>query len=190
MSRNVYRGIDQKIILGVRYYAWKLKSNICFANEDIEDIEQELMLFVLSKLNLFKPQKSKIGTFVSSVLKNKIKNLIKEKMAQKNEFQYTVFSIDENDLHSPYEVTNFLRSIDVNTFIHNKLPSLLRQTCELLKYYTVDEVAEILGKSASTIYQRIEKLRILMNDFSNYETESFNTGFLIQKDNDNTRKEN
>lgn len=187
MSKNIYTGIDQKIVPSVRYYAWKLKSNICFANEEIEDIEQELMLFVLSKLTLFKPHKSKMGTFVSNVLKNKLKNLIKAKMSQKNEFKYKTVSIDDRGLLISSDFEKFFLTADVNTFVHNNLPVLLQHTCELLKEYTVDEIAEKLGKSTSTIYKRISKIRTLMKDFFEHETES---SALEEKAQNNTEREN
>lgn len=182
MSKNIYTGIDQKIVIGVRYYARKLKSNICFVNEEIEDIEQELMLFVLSKLTLFKPHKSKMGTFVSNVLKNKLKNLIKERMAQKNEFKHTLLSIDDNELLTSSNVEHFFLAADINTFAHNNLPSILQRTCELLKHYTVDEIAEELGKSISTIYKRIERIKALMKDFSNNTAEITNLELLREKE--------
>jgi DNA-directed RNA polymerase specialized sigma24 family protein len=84
MPKNTYVGIDRKIVNSVRYYARRLKANACFGTEEIADLEQELMLFVYTKIGQFDDRQSQIGTFVSRILKNRTANLVREKYSQKS----------------------------------------------------------------------------------------------------------
>lgn len=173
MSKNTHTGIDPKIVSSVRYYVRKLKSNRHFARDEIEDLEQELMVFVFAKLNIFEPQKSTLSTFVSNVLKNKVRNLIKKRKSQKSEYSHSIFSLDDS-IQTSDNCERLFETVDINVFIHNKIPKNLQQTCELLKDFTVDEIAKMLGKSQSAIYRHVERIRQLMNGFRLYQNNQIN----------------
>ena len=171
MSKNAYNGINDEIIKQVQFYAKKLKSIRNFKLNEIEDIEQELLLFVFSKVSNYKQDKSKFITFLSHILKNKVKNLIKQKARQKGESGYTFVSYEEADIQISDEFSESLnKTADINTFVHKNLPKKLQETYELLKHNSVKNTALLLNKSPTAIYQRIRRIRQLMDDLRDYDT--------------------
>ena len=58
MSKNNYKGIDPFIINQVRYHARSLIRHPAIHGMEVEDIEQELMLDVLSRTQAYDPEKA------------------------------------------------------------------------------------------------------------------------------------
>jgi DNA-directed RNA polymerase specialized sigma24 family protein len=170
MSKNVYIGIDQKIISSVKYYARKLKSNTCFERYEIEDLEQDLMIFVLSKLNQFDARKSQVGTFVSGILRNHTSNLIRNRNLQKSDKPRVFYETDLQNIESENLCESIISAADINSFVSKNLPKYLQKTFEILKTNDVKTTAKLLNKSISAIYLRIRKIRELMSEFSKKET--------------------
>ena len=83
MSKNNYKGIDPFIINQVRYHARSLIRHPAIHGMEVEDIEQELMLDVLSRTQAYDPEKASWRTFVDRILNHKIADLIEEAKAQK-----------------------------------------------------------------------------------------------------------
>jgi DNA-directed RNA polymerase specialized sigma24 family protein len=162
---EIVAGIDQKIVNSVRYYARKLKANIRFETEEICDLEQELMLFVCTKMNRFNDQKSQVGTFVSQILKNHTANLIREKYAKKSCDSGVFCDVDWQDFESENCAEDIVNAAYINAFVKRHLPKYLQNTFETLKYNDVKTTARLLGKSRSAIYTHIAKIRVLMADF-------------------------
>jgi RNA polymerase sigma factor (sigma-70 family) len=165
MLRNAYAGIDRLVAQSVRYYARKLKANFCFAAEEICDLEQELMLFVCTKISRFDGQKAQAGTFASRILKNYTANLIRKKHAQKSCDFGIVCDFDWQNLEAEDCAQNIINAADINSFIVKHLPKYLQETFEMLKGNDVKTTAKLLGKSCGAIYARIAKIRVLMKDF-------------------------
>jgi DNA-directed RNA polymerase specialized sigma24 family protein len=135
----------------------------CFANDDIEDIEQEFMLHVLSKLKVFEQNKGNLSTFIRSILDNKAKNLIKKKMCGKGDGGGILsVPIDDLEISNPEELPKFFNTVAMND-IANRLPKCLRETFELLKSNNITDTAKILGKSKSTTYKQIREIRSFLN---------------------------
>jgi DNA-directed RNA polymerase specialized sigma24 family protein len=162
MSKNVYIGIDQKIISSVKYYVRKLKSNTCFERYETEDLEQDLMVFVLTKLDRFDARRSQIGTFVGRILKNHTSNLIRKKSLLERIF----CDVDLQNIEAEHLCENMVNAADINSFVSKNLPKYLQETFEILKSNDVKTTAKLLNKSISAIYLRIRKIRELMSEFS------------------------
>jgi hypothetical protein len=165
MPRNTYAGIDQKIVSSVRYYARKLKANICFETEEVCDLEQELMLFVCTKMNRFNYQKSQVSTFVSKILKNHTAILIRGKYAKKSDGSGIFCNVDWQDFESENCAEDMVNAAYINAFVSRHLPKYPQKTFETLKYNDAKTTARLLGKSCSTIYTHTAKIRVLMADF-------------------------
>jgi DNA-directed RNA polymerase specialized sigma24 family protein len=165
MPRNTYAGIDQKIVSSVRYYARKLKASICFETEEICDLEQELMLFVCTKMNQFNDQKAQVSTFVGKILRNHTANLIREKYAKRSSGASIFCNVDWQDFESKNCAEDMVNAAYINAFVSKHLPKYLQKTFETLKHNDVKTTARLLGKSRNTIYVHISKIRVLMADF-------------------------
>lgn len=63
MSKNDYKGPRKTIVDQVRYAAKKLKKHYVFRTEGLEDIEQDLKLFVFPKLSFYEDIKNNLSTF-------------------------------------------------------------------------------------------------------------------------------
>ena len=168
MSKNKYDGIDIGIIKAVRYYAKKLKLS-GFNVGDIEDIEQELMLSVFSKLKKFDPQKAKLGTFVGKILKNCTLNMIRGNRALRSGANIFHTGLDNCEVAISSE--SIIKSADINSYASQVLSPELKVIFELVKNNTVKNIARILNKSDSYIYRKISQIRIKMNEFKDYEKE-------------------
>ena len=86
MSKNNYKGIDQYVVNQVRYHARSLIRHPSIHGMEIEDIEQELMLDVISRTQAYDPEKASWRTFVDRILNHKIADLIEEAKAQKRPY--------------------------------------------------------------------------------------------------------
>lgn len=168
MSQNKYDGIDIGIIKAVRYHTKKLKLS-GFNSVDIEDIEQELMLAVFSKLEKFDPQKAKLGTFVGKILKNCTSNLMRNSKTLKS--GANVFHMDLDRCEVAISSESIIKSADINSYASQVLSPELKIIFELVKSNTIKDIARILNKSDGYIYGKLSQIRIKMNEFKDYEKE-------------------
>jgi hypothetical protein len=120
-------------------------------------------------MNRFNDQKSQIGTFVSKILKNHTANLIRGKYTKKSGGSSIFCDVDWQDFESESCAEDIVNAADINAFIRRHLPKYLQKTFETLKYNDAKTTARLLGKSCSTIYARIARIRVLMKDFKNEE---------------------
>jgi DNA-directed RNA polymerase specialized sigma24 family protein len=94
MSKNNYKGIDPFIINQVRYHSRSLIRHPAIHGMEVEDIEQELMLDVLSRTQAYDPEKASWRTFVDRILNHKIANLIEDAKALKRGGGVRAISLD------------------------------------------------------------------------------------------------
>jgi DNA-directed RNA polymerase specialized sigma24 family protein len=166
--KNTYKGINKGVVQQVQFYVRKLKTQKCFALDDVRDLEQELMLEVFSKIEQFVPAKGQLVTFVSAVLRRKSRSMTKIKTQKKRGKNYTFLPIGDDeimDVSQSQELQNM--AIDVSKVIET-LPVAFKTLCETLKHHNVQETAKILGKSKSYVYCKIAVLRKLLTRFGDY----------------------
>lgn len=93
-SQNRYNGIDPYVVSQVRYHSRQMLRHHTMAGMEIEDIEQELMLDYLSRIQAFDPEKSCRNTFVDRILRHKCAAMIKAAKAEKRNNGFQAMSLD------------------------------------------------------------------------------------------------
>jgi RNA polymerase sigma factor (sigma-70 family) len=179
--KNDYNGIDPFIRRLVRRKAFGLSHNPVFRDMDRKDIEQELMILILSKMEGHDPKRSKLATYAIRIAENHIASLIREREAKKRCHGMIEASLDECvpdedgemvHLHETMdreevlcrcgrcgcdEVESLRFAMDVRAVVDG-LPHDLRETCRLyLIWGDLDTVARKLGVVRSTVYRRMER---------------------------------
>ena len=186
-SNNHYEGINPIIISTVRKKARKLIKHKCFLSSDLEDLEQELMIDLLSKLIHYDSSKSSLQTFTQNIIENKASNLIRDISRKKRGSQMTICSlykpigvgdnkdeayllidtISADSRFYEYSLSDLTRQLefefDVRQVI-NKLPDNLGKLCKLLQIMTVAEIAEETRTSRNTVYKALKMLRTIFAD--------------------------
>jgi len=186
-SNNHYEGINPIIISTVRKKARKLIKHKCFLSSDLEDLEQELMIDLLSKLIHYDSSKSSLQTFTQNIIENKASNMIRNISRKKRGSQMAICSLYEpigvgdnkdeayllidtisaDSSFYEYSISDLTRQLefefDVRQVI-NKLPDNLGKLCKLLQIMTVAEIAEETGTSRNTVYKALKMLRTIFAD--------------------------
>ena len=186
-SNNHYEGINPIIISTVRKKARKLIKHKCFLSSDLEDLEQELMIDLLSKLIHYNSSKSSLQTFTQNIIENKASNMISDISRKKRGSQMAICSLYEpigvgdnkdeayllidtisaDSSFYEYSISDLTRQLefefDVRQVI-NKLPDNLGKLCKLLQIMTVAEIAEETGTSRNTVYKALKMLRTIFAD--------------------------
>ncbi|MDG7056576.1 MAG: sigma-70 family RNA polymerase sigma factor [Wolbachia endosymbiont of Penenirmus auritus] len=151
-SRNSYSGIDPKVTNLIKFYARYYKSLKCFADQDIEDIEQDLFCKFFSCLDQYDKTKGSLSTFTKQVIKNHINNLVRDHSRNtpnlENYMQQESYCFEDEAI---------LR-VDVEQII-SKLPKKQRILFEQLKHKSIAEVAEMNNMSRTTLHNIIKRVR-------------------------------
>lgn len=141
-----------------------------FAEDEIEDIQQELSLQLLQQWSLYDASKSMPTTFIANVIDVRISEMIRDQQAQKRDSRRCVPSSKAGEaaeyglldgVRGQPEVSDQeqaeLRS-DCDTVL-SKLSPDLRRTAELLQEMSPAAVARELGISEGTLWKRMARLR-------------------------------
>ena len=164
--------------------ARKLIKHKCFLSSDLEDLEQELMIDLLSKLIHYDSSKSSLQTFTQNIIENKASNMIRDISRKKRGSQMAICSLYEpigvgdnkdeayllidtisaDSSFYEYSISDLTRQLefefDVRQVI-NKLPDNLGK---LLQIMTVAEIAEETRTSRNTVYKALKMLRTIFAD--------------------------
>jgi RNA polymerase sigma-70 factor (ECF subfamily) len=168
-SQNRYEGIDPYVVNQVRYHARKLIRHPAVHGMEVEDIEQELMLDYLSRIQAYDPEKAGLKTFVDRILNHKCANLIEEAKAKKRGGDVQEVSLDawlegrdgdEDELPDhTYDRTEAIHfAIDLNQAVH-ALPEPLASLLIQLGIFNVSEISRRTGVPRSTLYGSVNELR-------------------------------
>jgi RNA polymerase sigma factor (sigma-70 family) len=168
VSNNIYKGIDNKIIKQVKFYARRLKKSQLFNFIDIEDIEQELMIEIILNIRSFNHEVSDLSTFASKILDRRSKNILRNVLRQKRFNSSGTVQLDENEIEANGDDTKHLNmKSDIDQCIE-RLPKKFKTICELLKIHNQTETAKILGVSRSTISTHVKILSIILKHLKDY----------------------
>jgi len=160
----------------------KLIRNAGFTKSDSDDIEQEIMLDLISRLPQFDPNKATLKTFVARVVRNKTYNIIRHRRQEARDYLRESCSINEYiddgeggqiertaTLSDEEQVArkggrNISMQEEVNTRLSIEavlahLPDSLKQLCELLMHENVAQAARRLGVPRTTLNDHVHKLR-------------------------------
>ena len=162
-----------------------------FRKRDREDIEQELYLDVLQRLENFDSSKAKLATFIQRVVEHKIADLLRQRCSDKAMAERTALSLSmtvEKDRSTGREITlgDCITNEQYDGFVRNrtryrleehelamdvhevlaKLPERLRTACELLmEGRSVAETGRVMDMKHATFYEQIfEPLRAVFQE--------------------------
>ncbi len=166
----------------IRCKARQLVGRAGFTWDDVEDLEQEMTLDLLSRLPKFDPEKAAHTTFVARIVERKISNLFRDRRREKRDYRREfgslndhiqdgegetierAYTIDQDDVdirmghrHRSREEEAHLR-LDVS-LVMSGLPEDLREIAEVLMKTTITEAAKSLGMPRSTLYGAVGRLR-------------------------------
>lgn len=154
---------DRKLI---RYKARQLVGQFGFNVSDLEDIEQNLLLHVLERMERFDPQRGCEHTFVARVVSHKIVSIIRHRCAARRHWGRVEHSLDALAEHgsgcsvlseSPNDELADM-TIDVRSACA-ALDDDLRRLTELLQSHSLAEAARKLGLTRGDARGRVNRLR-------------------------------
>lgn len=171
----------------IRHKAKHLVGTAGFTESDRDDLEQEMMLDVITRLPKFDANKGTPKTFVARIIERKISKLIRHRTSDMRDYRREAFSLNENmedgdggsvergDLVSresidPVVASNSRSGVDEMAFLQDMeavlsgLPGHLRRLCEILKTGTVSDAAREMGIPRTTLHDHVTKLRSLFED--------------------------
>lgn len=173
-SKNRYDGIDRYVVSQVSYHARQMLRHRAMAGMEVEDIEQDLMLDYLSRIQAFDPEKSCRNTFIDRILRHKCAEMIKAAMAQKRNGGIQAASLnswledgDREDVPDGMTVWGGRSDlshqegmvIDVQNAI-NALTEATRFYCVMLMQdLPIRTLCKIHDRHPSTVYEAMNRIR-------------------------------
>ena len=150
--------------------AAELAGKYGFAEDENEDLAQDVALHLLCQWPLYDPSKGKPTTFIQNVIDTKVCELIRDQCDPKRDFRRLRSLSDASDA-AKYGLLDGVRGqpevsdhdlVDLQSDfadITARLPEELRQIAELLKTKCPNAVARELRIPESTVRKRIGQLR-------------------------------
>lgn len=173
-SKNRYDGIDRYVVSQVRYHSHQMLRHYAMAGMEVEDIEQELMLDYLSRIQAFDPEKACRNTFTDRILRNKCAAMIKAAKAEKRNGGFHAASLDSyledgdhEDIPESMSIwgshSNHARQVDLIIDVKDAismLPKAMRLYCAMLMQdLPIRTLCKIHNRHPSTIYESIGRIR-------------------------------
>jgi len=162
----------------IRSKARTLIGKAGFTSADCEDIEQELALDLLVRLQNYDPQKSKRSTFMTRVVEHRIATLLEERHAACRDWRLCRDSLDDPEWQENEESASHIENqpdlslptgddlalkLDLGKALES-LPADLRELWDLLLGSNIHRVSRETGIPRTTLYYRIERLRAALRD--------------------------
>jgi RNA polymerase sigma-70 factor (ECF subfamily) len=165
-----------------RLVARELIAEDVYPESDLEDLVQELQLAVVERAPRFDAERAKWSTFVKTVVRRRAISLRRRQMAECRAGGREVSSLNvtfEDEDGQTTTLANLVRedqsfgylgrdyqsdedqaalAMDVATVI-SKLPTELRELCELLKHGSIADVARDRGIPRTTLRHQLNKIR-------------------------------
>ena len=167
MGAHEHITINEYAMTLIRIKARQLIGKYGFTTSDRDDIEQELVLDLLLRLDRFDPGKGRPATYIKMVVHRRVVGLIRERVAAARDYRRTSQSLDGaageagEAMHMEPAVdrdpVEDLR-IDLQAAV-DTLPNSLRSLSEQLSEDTVAGVARRNGRSREATRQAVRALR-------------------------------
>ena len=185
---NQYPGVDPYAVKAVRCAARNLARQKEFHTSDIEDLEQEFIVHLFSRMDRYDPQRGQFNTFIDRVLRSKTAVLVKRSAAKKRQddtftthfpeledwekeddngeetpvppqLRCGIEGVPASQDEDPDEHLNTLdRRLDMEAFL-GALPEELRDICLRLDTETPAQIAEDAGLSRRAVYWCLQCIR-------------------------------
>lgn len=181
VSQNSYDGIDKYAADLIRHKARQLVGKAGFTEDDRPDLEQELMIDLLQRMQHFNPAKAKKTTFMARIVERHISTILEARFAQCRDWRLCRTSLNEPLDNGEGDTTERIEFVDSDGSLGNtsreprerlahemrmdldraiaSLPDELRDLCERLRNNTMAGIARELGIPRTTLYDRLSKLR-------------------------------
>ena len=179
--RNSYDGIDAYAAVLIRHKARQLVGKAGLTEIDRQDLEQELMIDLLSRMKHFNPAKGKKTTFMTRIVERRISNILEARFAQCRDWRKCTASLNDPIPGGDDDSTERIEQVssdgqmghqgretieqrqndirfDVDRVIA-ALPEDLQELCEKLQSSNMAEIAREMGVPCSTLYGKLTKLR-------------------------------
>jgi len=181
-------GIDEYAAWLIKHKAQRLIGRVGLTESDREDVEQELVLDLLSRLPEYDATRGLRSAFIGQVINHKVAQLIRDRQRKKRDCRRRACSLDDPleqedgsaiareetvsqddyDLlmgkHSRPEVERMDLAIDVSIAL-SRIPADLRDLAVLLMLQPKRDAAREAGISRSTLYRRgLRRLRSAFED--------------------------
>ena len=179
--RNSYDGIDAYAADLIRHKARQLVGKAGLTENDRQDLEQELMIDLLSRMKHFNPAKGKKTTFMTRIVERRISNILEARFAQCRDWRKCTASLNDPIPGGDDDSTERIEQVssdgqmghqgretieqrqndirfDVDRVIAT-LPKDLQELCEKLQSSNMAEIAREMGVPRSTLYGKLTKLR-------------------------------
>ena len=148
------RGDDYATWLAHRAAA-ELAESPEFNLSDCDDIEQDLIVRLLESWPNFDPVKSSAKTFIATVVRNRVSNLIRRRQLERRTF------VDSNALPVE-EVPSHEHDVDLQcdvAAVLARLPPEDRDLAERLMIRSIREIAAEDDATVASVRKRVERLR-------------------------------
>jgi len=174
-SYNKYHGVDPIIISIISKKARSLIRSRFFCEHHLEELEQELLIDVLIKIEKYQPKQCSFYGFIRAAVDSKGSNLIRTSLCQKN-YHIVYMTKSEESYDFLLESIATTASFDGNNRVDlidqmelgldvckvvNQLKPDLRQLCYLLQKMNISEIASFIGISPNSVYKKIRILRTI-----------------------------
>ncbi len=179
--QNSYDGIDAYAADLIRHKARQLVGKAGLTENDRQDLEQELMIDLLSRMKHFNPAKGKKTTFLTRIVERRISNILEARFAQCRDWRKCTASLNDPIPGGNDDSTERIEQVssdgqmghqgretieqrqndirfDVDRVIA-ALPEDLQELCEKLQSSNMAEIAREMGVPRSTLYGKLTKLR-------------------------------
>ncbi len=149
MGTHTKLTLDDYAMTLIRLKARQLIGRYGFNRSDREDIEQELTLDLLTRLDRFDPRQGRPATFVQMVVNRHVASLIRQRRSVAHDYRRAMVSLDElsdetgddNGTEPAFDDRDQRDlAIDVNDAV-DALPDHLRSVADDLRVQTIAEVA-------------------------------------------------
>ena len=179
-SKNRYDGLDPEVVFQVRRKASSLIGYCGLRNHDVEDLEQILLVHVLTEIPGHNPDRCRREVFIQRSLKDCVSDIVRRLRAAKRGHDVWKDSLDEDPQGSvqlkcgEVSVSHHLESSrlkDVqDAFANLPLTQLERNLCGLLQTHSLTRAAQSLGISR---WRGREMLRSVREKWEKENNENF-----------------
>lgn len=179
-SSNKSTGFDTITVNRIRYHARKLSKSRFFSSSDVEDIEQEIVIYLLLRLPSYDSSRGSKNAFIKVLIATCTRILLRDAKLQKapghikfcslydkynedNEFELLILDTlpSTANFYTFYDVQDEVdieTKIDVQRIVQD-MPTTLGDLCALLQVMTITEIAQITGVTYWVIQKQINRLR-------------------------------
>ena len=181
---NDYDGIEECVVRATKHKAKELIGKAGLTLYDRDDVEQEIIIDLLTRLSKYNPKRARLITFISCIVDHKAAVIIADQTMEKHDWRLCAYSLNDRvvheddgsiellELHDIGEYRNTTKrtiidfldlSIDLEIVIAS-LPFELRNLCKRLTIKNVTEISRDTGIPRTTLYDKIKKLQKLFED--------------------------